>query len=110
MADFLRTDIEFDYEEYGQEWEERIKELEFLCSTLEGSCPGDRNFGLSPDVLDKVSEEQQTEYVMAVTEKMEIYVPSLELADVSFSTTEDGISYATLYIEPSEEEMEEEED
>ena len=110
MADFLRTDIEFDYEEYGQEWEERIKELEFLCSTLEGSCPGDRNFGLSPDVLDKVSEEQQTEYVMAVKEKMEIYVPSLELVDVSFSTTEDGISYATLYIEPSEEEMEEEED
>ena len=95
MADFLRTDIDFDYEEYGHEWEEKIKELEFLCSTLEGSCPGDRNFGLSPDV-------------MAVTEKMEIYVPSLELVDVSFYTTEDGISYATLYIEPSEEEGEEE--
>lgn len=110
MADFLRTDIEFDYEEYGQEWEEKINELKFLCSTLEGSCPGDRNFGLSPDVLDKVSEEQQTEYVMAVTEKMEIYVPSLELVDVLFSTTEDGISYATLYIEPSEAEGEEEED
>lgn len=110
MADFLRTDIEFDYEEYGQEWEERIKELEFLCSTLEGSCPGDRNFGLSPDVLDKISEEQQTEYVMALTEKMEIYVPSLELVDISFFTTEDGVSYATLYIEPSEEDVEEEED
>ena len=108
MADFLRTDIDFDYEEYGHEWEEKIKELEFLCSTLEGSCPGDRNFGLSPDVPDKVSEEQQTEYVMAVTEKMESYVPSLELVDVSFYTTEDGISYATLYIEPSEEEGEEE--
>lgn len=110
MENFLRADIDFDYEEYGQEWEEKINELKFLCSTLEGSCPGDRNFGLSPDVLDKVSEEQQTEYVMAVTEKMEIYVPSLELVDVSFSTTEDGISYATLYIEPSEAEGEEEED
>ncbi len=110
MAVFLKTDVEFDYEDYGREWEEKIEQLKFLCSTFEGSCPGDRNFGLPPDILDGISEGQQTDYVMAVTEKMETYIPSLELVDVEFNASEDGMVSVVLYIEPSDEEDNEEGD
>ena len=50
MADFLKAAVVFDTEEYGEEWKERVKELEFLCSTFQGSCPGDRNFGLPAEI------------------------------------------------------------
>mgnify|MGYP001053766826 FL=1 len=101
MSGFLKTDIEFDYGEYGTEWKEKIEGLRFLCATFEGSCPGDRGFGLPPDILDGVSESQQVDYVMAVTEKIERYIPSLELVDVEFTVQEEGVLSAVLYIEPS---------
>ena len=110
MADFLKAAVEFDTEEYGEEWKERVKELEFLWSTFQGSCPGDRNFGLPADILDGPPEQQQVSYIMAVTEQMEIYVPSLELVDTEFQTDADGKITARLVVEPSGEDWEDEEE
>lgn len=41
---------------------------------------------------------------------MEIYIPSLELVDVEFNASEDGMVSVVLYIEPSDEEDNEEGD
>ena len=111
MSDFLKAVVKFDYEEYGKRWENKIRELEFLCSTFEGTCPGDREFGLNPDVVDENPITAQTDYVMEVTEKMAKYMPSLELIDIDFEYTDDGILYPTLYVEPvDEEDLEDEEE
>ena len=110
MADFLKAVVEFDTEEYGEEWKERLRELEFLCSTLQGGCPGDRSFGLPADILDGSPEQQQVNYIMAVTEQMEVYIPSLELVDIEFKTDQEGKITAKLFVEPSEEDWEDEEE
>ncbi len=110
MADLLDAAVEFNFEEYGEEWKERLSELEFLCSTFQGSCPGDRNFGIPVDILDGSPEQQQVEYIMAVTEQMETYIPSLELVDVDFEIDKEGKVIARLMVEPSLDDWEDEEE
>lgn len=110
MADYIKAAVELDLEEYGEGWEEGLKELEFLCSTFQGSCPGDRNFGLPADILDGSPEQQQVSYIMAVTEQMEVYTPSLELVDTEFETDAEGKITARLFVEPSEGDWEDGED
>ena len=105
----MKVDIDFDYAEYDEEeWSEQLENLIFLCSTIEGTCPGDREFGLSSDILDNDIESAQTEYVMSLTEKMEKYTPLLELVDIQFYVKNDE-TCVTLSIEPLED-YEDEED
>lgn len=105
----MKTDIDFDYTEYGEEWNEQLENLAFLCSTIEGTCPGDREFGLSSDIVDNNIEGAQAEYVMSLTEKMEKYTPSLELVDIQFYLKDDE-TCVILSIEPLEDYDEEEDD
>jgi len=104
----LKTDIDFDFAEYGEEWNEQLENLVFLCSAIEGTCPGDREFGLSSDILDNDIGSAEAEYVLSLTEKMEKYTPLLELVDIQFFV-KDGETHAILSIEPLED-YEDEED
>lgn len=100
------TEIYFDYTEYGEDWDGEVSRLSFLCSVIEGTCPGDRNFGLSQDIVDESIEDMETDYVMSLTEKMEIYTPLLELVSINFTCDIDGKICAKMAVEPSEESME----
>ena len=70
---------------------ERIKRnLGFLYSTAEGTCPGDRHFGLDQSFESYPLNVAQNLFVLEVIEKTEEYESRAEILDISFSYEEDG--------------------
>lgn len=102
----------FDYEE-AEELESYRRQLQTLYTTVEGTCPGDRNFGLSPEYLDEPPQVAESTLSLEIYNKTEEYVPQVEVLDIQFIYGEDGQMTPQVTIglneEYEEEEYEEEE-
>lgn len=72
------------------EAEEIKRNLEFLYSTAEGTCPGDRNFGLDQSFESYPLPVAQNMFALEIIEKTEQYENRVEISDISFSYKEDG--------------------
>lgn len=81
--------LQFDFEEA-----EKIaiykRQLETLFSTVEGTCPGDRNFGLSNEYQDEPPEVAESSFSLEVYNKTEEYVPQVEILDIEFEHNLEG--------------------
>lgn len=65
---------------------ERIKRnLNCLYSCVEGTCPGDRSFGLNQDFLSLPLPVVQNKLSLEIIQKTEIYEPLVEVMDIQFS-------------------------
>lgn len=81
--------LQFDFEDATQA-EIYRRQLETLYSVVEGTCPGDRNFGLSNEYQDEPANVAESTYSLEIYNKTEEYVPQVEIRDIRFEHGEDG--------------------
>lgn len=90
------------------------RQLNTLYATAEGTCPGDRNFGLANDYQDEPSEVAQSTFALEIYNKTEEYVPQVEILDIIFEHDREGRMRPRIFIgineDYGEEEDEEEDD
>lgn len=89
MTVFEEPLLQFDFENASQ-IEIYRRQLETLYSVVEGTCPGDRNFGLSNEYQDEPVNVAESTYSLEVYNKTEEYVPQVEIRDIQFEHGEDG--------------------
>ena len=90
------ADIQFDllgFEGYGQtELAEIRRNIRALLATPEGTCLGDRSYGISLEALDKPTEDARALLIMDVANKLEAYEPRVELVDSRLQYMQDGFT------------------
>ena len=70
--------------------EQDIEGVQLLVSTIEGTIPGNRYFGMSADILSSNIEDAQNDFLICLIEKMEYFFPNLEVQDVEFQPSVHG--------------------
>ena len=88
------------------------RNLECLYSTAEGTCPGDRSFGLDNSFESYPVNVAQNLFALEVIEKTEEYVSRAVILDISFIYGEDGnmTPGITIGLKDTEEDDEDGED
>lgn len=81
--------LQFDYGT-AEEIEVYRRRLQTLYSTVEGTCPGDRNFGLSDEYQDEPPDIAESTFSLEVYNKTEEYVPQVEIQDIRFEHDLEG--------------------
>lgn len=89
MIDIKNTLIAFDYE--GPEIEEIVRNLTTLYGTIAGTVPLDRNFGLSKECISYPIPVAENMIALEITEKTELYEPRVEVEEVTFTSSLDGV-------------------
>lgn len=70
---------------------ERVNaQLKALILTRERTIPGSRGFGLSGDYLDAPCYEVSSEFGVELEEKVDIYIPEIDIAEVKVDAGIDG--------------------
>lgn len=95
--------------------EQDIEGVQLLVSTIEGTIPGNRDFGMDADLISSSIDEGENLFLVSLIEKMEYYFPKLDVESVDFkpSITGNGL-HGTIHLtvasdeEETEEESEEE--
>lgn len=72
--------------------EDFLSQAKFLYSTVEGTCPGNRGFGITPIPIDAPSPIAENILTLDIIEKTEEYLPMLNVDNISFDYTDEGIS------------------
>lgn len=70
--------------------ERLLQQLNILLSTPVGTVPFDRDFGVDMSFLDMPVPEAKNSFLTQAAEKMEIYIPQLQLESVEIET-ENGV-------------------
>jgi len=92
-----------DFEDYPSDWLEGLRiRLTTLFSTPEGTCPGDREFGIDISVLDLPPDIVENTLMVELMEKLERYEPSVELTDLKLASGMDGNVSVDVTIRPDE--------
>lgn len=89
---FLAPEVEitgFDYLT-ASKLDEMRRCLAMLYRTPEGSCPGDRAFGLSMDFLDCPADVARNQLALEVIEKTRRYEPRAEVLKIEYAQAPDG--------------------
>lgn len=88
-----------------------IRNLQCLYSTVEGTCPMDREFGLSIECVDKPLAIAKNLYALDVVEKTEKYEPRVEVTEVTFEVDGDTLKpHVKIALNEDYEEDEEDEE
>lgn len=101
MARIQTRLISFDYVE-ASVVEEIDRNLRVLYATPEGSCAGDRNYGLDWSMVDLPIEIAENQLSVEIVEKTEEYEPRVEVDEIVFSSDLNGHLGATVTLIPSE--------
>lgn len=91
----IRASGDIDYEEL----EEYDEQLQCLISTMEGTLPGSRGFGLDPDILDQTPEDALNLFAMDLQEKVEKFIPGIGIANVTGRMDDESSLETQIYIE-----------
>lgn len=84
--------------------------LHCLYSTVEGTQPLDREFGLSIECVDKPLPIAKNLYALDVVEKTEKYEPRVEVTEVTFEVDGEAILIPHVKVALNEDYEEDEED
>ena len=87
-----------------EEYENILHCLSVLYGTLEGTIPGDRDFGLSVNGLDDISEDMESIYTLEIMEKTDRYEPRVSVSEVAYEHREDGSCKVLVTVEKRDEE------
>lgn len=88
--------VTFDYSS-GEE-EDIRRCLETLYQTPEGTCPLDREFGLSQDLVGLPLDVAQNEFALEIIEKTEKYEPRANIKEILFEMNAEGIMQAEVRL------------
>ncbi len=94
--DLNHIKVTFDYADGEAEDIKRC--LETLYQTPEGTCPLDREFGLSQDLVGLPLDVAQNEFALEIIEKTERYEPRASIKDILFEMNEEGIMQAEVLL------------
>lgn len=85
--------------------EDIIQCLRTLYSTVAGTQPMDRDFGIDASFIGMPADVVQNQYALEIIEKTEIYEPRVEVSEVTFVVDGD-VLIPTIHLERTEEEDE----
>lgn len=74
-------------------------QLKALITTKEGTLPGSRGFGISPDILDLGPEQSINLLTLELSEKVDQYIPDITVSGVDRSSSAKGIVKTKIHIE-----------
>lgn len=78
---------------------ERINaQLKALILTRERTIPGSRGFGLSGDYLDAPCYEVASEFGVELEEKVDIYIPEIDITEVKVDADIDGTVDTQIHV------------
>jgi hypothetical protein len=103
------AEIELDLDD-SSEYDDVLEELKNLFSTVTGTYPMNRDFGIDTDIMDCPVPAAETMLSVEYYEKVAEYIPQLEVTDVSFSYDDDGNVTPYVTLEPADDEDEDDED
>lgn len=79
--------------------EEVVRNVKVILTTLEGTVPYDRSFGITPDLQDLPVNEVQGLYTVECIAKIRKYEPRAAVQSVDFiHDTDEGIIYPKVAI------------
>lgn len=104
----INTDgVEIVFSYYEKDAHEIIRCLKTLYTTVEGTQPLDRKFGLSREFLGQPIPVAQNMYRIEVIEKTDIYEPRVKVSEVTFNVNaEEGEIYPVIKLEKGDEDDE----
>lgn len=88
---------------------EIYRNLKALLATPEGTCAGDRNYGINIEYIDKSIGEEGNAMAVEIIEKIDIYEPRVELEDIETEMTDNGVRHKLYFIPADRETIEDEE-
>ena len=74
-------------------------QLKALITTKEGTLPGSRGFGISPDILDLGPEQSINLLTLELSEKVDQYIPDITVSGVDRSSSAKGVVKTKIHIE-----------
>ena len=77
--------------------------LRSLITTIAGTIPGSRSFGLEGGALNLMPEEARNTFLMELDEKVEEFIPEITLEDVEFEDVGDGTILLRISVGENEE-------
>lgn len=101
--------VGFEYQD-STETKEICRNLTALISTPEGTCAGDRSYGLSQSFVDLPAMQAANELALELAEKIRLYEPRADLSEVTCTADLYGGLVATITIVPGEGYDEDEDD
>ena len=76
---------------FADQWQEELdRQLALLLSTVEGSMPLDREFGVNMDYIDKPIEVAKSLYAAEVTKKILKFIDKVRVKEITWQWTENG--------------------
>ena len=96
MKNNIIPQIVFDYEDEEADY---ISEcLTTLIETVEGTVPGNRQFGLNSEYLSYPQEEAENLFAIDLSEKVDEFMPEIQIIDTQFNMEIDGKVHAIVTI------------
>lgn len=89
-----------------QKIQDIMEGLRHLCTTLSGSIPLDREFGINSDFLGAPLDVAKNMLALEFIEKIEKYEPRVVVDEVRFEVEEDGTLIPSIFISASDLESE----
>lgn len=77
-------------------------QLRALILTPESSLPGSRGFGLPYDFMDVIPAESVNLFAVELEEKVQEFIPGIQIAEVKMEATMDGDVRIKIFVEGSE--------
>lgn len=96
LIDLDSITVKFDYE--SEEIYDIKRCVETLLSTPAGTCPTDREFGISNDIDSNMPDVAQNLLAVEITEKIDRYEPRAAVKEISFGYQEDGQMKAEVVL------------
>lgn len=91
----IKASGDIDYEEL----EAYDEQLQCLISTVEGTLPGSRGFGLDPEITGKMPDDALNLFAMDLQEKVEKFIPGIGIVNVTGKMNGESSLETQIYIE-----------
>ena len=80
--------------------------LRSLITTISGTIPGSRSFGLEGGAVNLLPEDARNTFLMELDEKAEEFIPEVSIEEVEFEDAGDGAILLRIYVATNEEDEE----
>ena len=79
---------------------EMIDRVQTLLSTIPGTIPGDRAYGIDPDIQDLPINAFKVRYIAEASSKVKKYIPEIQVVNIDFEEdTKEGILIPRVVID-----------
>lgn len=93
--------VGFEYQD-STETKEICRNLTALISTPEGTCAGDRSYGLNQSFVDLPAMQAANELALELSEKIPLYEPRADLSEVICTADLHGGLVANIVVGPGD--------